>query len=230
MTKKSGVATFVVFAALCGCAGLLNLPAQLANRNAAKAGEGSRTLRLMAGAHAAKPEITAFRFELGKGGDAGWKALGLPEDFDYHSFEGWVVGTGLWMVATGNLDSDAPFDEWEWSPAVPSPMQLREDWRNEWEHGYYLSYTNDPKPGPSMTHEQRMEIARRRGIYDASLSNRFELERRYSAMVRTDGKQALEIARDLDGDACLDRWQIVYPDGSAKHVADDLDDRGCAPR
>lgn len=159
--------------------GLAMIPHFASDENARKAGEGSRTIRLMANAHAAKPEVTAFRFELGKGGDAGWKALGLPEDSKWHSYEGWVVGTGLWLVATGNLDEDEALDEWEWSPAVPSPMQLREDRFDEWEEGYYLHYEHGQSSGnanPSWTHEERMEIARRRAIYDTSLTARFQIE------------------------------------------------------
>lgn len=105
----------------------LTYPMQRANMNALKAGEGSRVIRQMAKAHAAKPEVKEFRFDLGKGGDAGWKALGLPEDSRYHDFRGWVVGTGLHLTASGNLDKDPARDEWQWIPAVPSPKQIRED-------------------------------------------------------------------------------------------------------
>lgn len=162
-----------------GLAMLTSLPRYWAEKNSRRAGEASRTIRLMAGAHAAKPEVTAFRFDLGKGGDAGWKALGLPEDAKWHSYEGWVVGTGLWLVATGNLDKDEALDEWEWSPAVPSPMQLREDFHDEWEPGYFLHYEHGQSSGkanPSWTREERMEIARRRAIYDTSLTARFQVE------------------------------------------------------
>jgi hypothetical protein len=159
--------------------GILALPKFMADSNARKAGEGSSTIRAMAAAHAAKPDVTAFRFDLGRGGDAGWKALGLPEDSKWHSYEGWVVGTGLWLVATGNLDKDEALDEWEWSPAVPSPMQLREDYLDEWEEGYYLHYEHGQlgaAANPKWTREERMEIARRRAIYDTSLTARFQIE------------------------------------------------------
>lgn len=108
-------------------------PMQRANMNALKAGEGSRVIRKMAEAHAAKPEVKEFRFDLGKGGDAGWKALGLPEDAKWHSFRGWAVGTALTLVASGNLDQDPALDEWQWIPAVPSPQQIREDYGDECE-------------------------------------------------------------------------------------------------
>ena len=110
--------------ALFAVVGLVAYPKYRADSNVRKAGEGSSTIRLMAHAHAAKPEVTSFRFDLGKGGDAGWKALGLPEDAKWHSYEGWVAGDGLWLVATGNLDEDEALDEWEWSPAVSSPVEI----------------------------------------------------------------------------------------------------------
>lgn len=167
-----------------GCLGLgvlINIPKFMASTNATKAGEGSRTLRAMATAHAAKPEVTAFSFTHGKGGDAGWKALGLPEDAKYHDFDAWTDAEGrLWMTAIGNLDEDEALDEWEWPGPVASPVQLREDNRNEWEGG--LFYLQRPEtfppvgPNPVFSHEERMRMAAARAVHDSGLRLRWATE------------------------------------------------------
>lgn len=250
-----------------GCAGILailtvmQIPRFMAESTALKAGEGSSTLRAMATAHAAKPEITEFSFTQGQGGDAGWKALGLPENAKYHDFDAWTDSNGrLWMTAIGNLDSDEPYDEWEWPGPIASPVQLRSDnTSNEWQEIYFLYYDHgqlDRVRNPLWSHEERMEIARRRSVFDTSLRLRWATERfaddqlkyrvehgtwdltgasvtaheRFHFLVNvTNGREMVGVAgfANIDGDSCVDAWQVRFPSRTAEHVKDDVDDRGC---
>lgn len=243
-----------------GCIGILavltvlQIPRFMAEQKSQRAGEGSSTLRAMATAHAAKPDVTAFSYTLGKGGDAGWKALGLPEDAKYHDFDAWTDSSGrLWMTAVGNLDSDPYLDEWEWPGPVASPVQLRSDRTDEWQQLYFHAYTHGQSP---WSRDDRMEIARRRSVYDTSLQLRWATEEfgdrqlkyrvehgkwdltgaaatpheRFHFLVNvTNGREMVGVAgfANLDGDSCIDAWQVRFPERTAEHVKDDVDDRGC---
>lgn len=249
-----------------GCVGFLALatvmqiPKFMAEQKSRRAGEGSATLRAMAVAHAAKPEVTAFSFTLGKGGDAGWKALGLPEDSKYHSYDAWTDPDGqLWMTAIGNIDGDPALDEWEWPGPVASPVQLRSDRNDEWQDLYFHTYQHGQSgesPNPLWPREERMAIARRRAVFDTSLRLRWATEKfgdeqlryrvehgawdltgasvtaheRFHFLVNvTNGREMVGVAgfANIDGDSCVDAWQVRFPSRTAEHVKDDVDDRGC---
>lgn len=249
-----------------GCVGILavltvlQIPRFMAEQKSARAGEGSATLRAMATAHAAKPEVTAFSFTPGKGGDAGWKALGLPETARWHSYEAWTDANGqLWMTAIGNTDDDAALDEWEWPGPVASPVQLRSDRTDEWQALYFHSYDHGQSAvaeNPLWPRDERMEIARRRAVYDTSLRLRWATEKfadeqlkhrvetgkwdltgasaeqheRFHFLVHvTNGTEMVGVAgfTNIDGDPCVDTWRVRFPERTAEHVTDDVDDRGC---
>ena len=245
-----------------GCVGFLALatvmqiPKFMAEEKSRRAGEGSSTLRAMATAHAAKPDVTAFSFAPGKGGDAGWKALGLPENAKYHSFDAWTDSNGqLWMTAIGNTDEDETLDEWEWPGPVASPVQIRSDRTDEWQQLYYHHYEHG-KSTARLPRDERMEIARRRALFDTSLRLRWATEKfadeqlayrvehgkwdltgasvaqheRFNFLVQvTNGTEMIGVAgfANLDGDPCVDGWRVRFPERTAIHEKDDVDDRGC---
>lgn len=246
-----------------GCVGLLALatvlqiPRFMAEQKSARAGEGSSMLRAMATAHAAKPEVTAFSFAPGKGGDAGWKALGLPEDAEWHSFDAWTDANGeLWMTAIGNTDEDAGLDEWEWPGPVASPVQLRSDRTDDWQQMYFHEYPLREDATRSWSHEDRMRMARRRAVFDSSLKLRWATEKfgdeqlkyrvehgawdltgasasphdRFNFLVSvTNGREMVGVLgfANFDADPCVDLWQVRFPERTAEHAKDDVDDRGC---